>query len=96
MINRNRKGINMKKKNKKKKELIILNRNVAMITSIFVGIIVSIFGAKAFYNIITKVAPRNYDASFIKTMFTVAPLIFIGISIVLLSILLVSQTSNKD
>lgn len=89
----------MAKKNKKSKKAskqIILNKNLALITAFVVNLVVSIFGAQAFYNIITKIAPNSYNASLSKTMYTVAPLLFIGVSIVLLFILLISQTNIED
>ena len=84
------------KKAKKTKNQIILNKNLALITAFVVNLVISIFGANAFYKIITKIAPNSYDASFAKTMYTVAPLLFIGVSIVLLFILLISQTNIED
>ena len=86
----------MKKKNKKKTKQIILNRNMALVTAFVTTVVISIFGANAFYKIITKIAPNSYDASFSKTMLTVAPLLFIGVCIVLLFVLLISQTNIED
>ncbi len=85
----------MRKKNKKEKT-IVLNRNLAVVTAIVTNIVVSILGARVFYTIITKIAPNNYDASMNKTLLTVSPLIFIGISVVLLFILLISQNNIED
>lgn len=87
-----------KKKSKKKKvsKQIVLHRNAAIITFCLVNAVVSIFGANAFYNVITKVAPSSYDASLEKTLLTVGPLIFIGVTIVLLFVLLISQTNIED
>ena len=85
-----------KKKNKKEKvKQIVLNRNYAIATSLIVGLVISYLGSRAFYKIITKLAP-NDDASLTRTVFTVTPLLFIGMLIVLLFILLVSQINLDD
>ena len=86
----------MSKKKSKKVKTIVLNRNLAIITAIITNIVISIIGARSFYSILTKVAPTSYNASMNKTLLTVGPLIFIGISIVLLFILLVSQNNIED
>ncbi len=80
---------------KRKKNEIILYKQSMISSGIFFSLIISLIESYAFYIIINKVAPNDYDATLLETMLTITPIFFIGIIIVLLIVLLISQKGDK-
>lgn len=80
---------------KRKKNEIILYKQSMISSGIFFSLIISLIESYAFYIIINKVDPNDYDATLLETMLTITPIFFIGILIVLLIVLLISQKGDK-
>ena len=80
---------------KRRKNEIVLYKQSMISSGIIFSLIISLIEAYAFYIIINKVAPNDYDATLLETMLTITPIFFIGILIVLLIVLLISQKGDK-
>ena len=77
-----------------KRKQIILDYNYAITAAIIGTLIISIIQGLAFYNIAEKITNGNYAASKIVTVLTSGSVILIGIVIVILFILLISQKED--
>ena len=77
--------------NKKKKNEIIIYKKSMITSGLIFSLIISLIESYAFYIIISKVAPNDYDATLLENLITTTPIFFIGIIIVLLIVLLISQ-----
>ena len=78
-------------KKESKTKVIVLDSAYAKTAAIIGGIIISIVQGLAFYSIAQKMTNGHYAASKLTTVLSVGSVILIGIVIVLLFILLISQ-----
>ena len=85
----NKKTSKTKKVSKRKQ--IVLDASYAKKAAIIATLIISIIESLAFYKIAIKLTNGAYDTSKLTTVFSVGSVCLIGIIIVLLFILLISQ-----
>lgn len=79
---------------KPKRKQMILDYNYALSAAGIGALIISIIQGLAFYSIAEKITNGNYQASKLTTVLTSGSVILIGIVIVLLFILLISQKED--
>ena len=93
----NKKTTTRKKTTEKKpvRKQMVLDYNYAMSAALIGGLIVSIIQGLAFFSIAKKITNGMYAASKLITVLTVGSVVLIGIIIVLLFILLISQEEDE-